>query len=79
MGCCILGALIIGRWLYALRRMRQSWAGIRLAMPGLLLLAEIALIAGLAGHDMTGASHMHAQMSSAAASDAICTHENPAP
>ena len=69
MGCCILGALIISRWLYVARRVRLSLAsfhggGTRMAMTWVgsrrstLIAAgaaiEMALFATVAGYELTG-------------------------
>jgi hypothetical protein len=69
MGCCILGALIISRWLYAVRRMRLSLASLHRGVTGIVMTLaagrrpvlmaacvaiEIGLLATVAGHELNG-------------------------
>jgi hypothetical protein len=72
MGCCIIGALIISRWLYVFKRMGLSLTSFRSGVMSLVggctasrrtaLLAacvcvEMALLATVAAHELKNHSH----------------------
>lgn len=58
MGCCILGALIIGRWIYAYRRTRDFFQRIG---PGVatLVAAEAVVLVALALYETPVAHRDH--------------------
>jgi hypothetical protein len=77
MGCCIFGALIISRWLYAYGGLRRAFTRLRdrSVMGAALVLVELAILAGVVAHE-TGVTHADVHAHEAAAPDEICTSEN---
>jgi hypothetical protein len=72
MGCCILGALIISRWLYGVKHIGLSLVSVRSSMTGLLctspgnrrpallvacVAAEMTLFMTVAAHELNGHQH----------------------